>query len=478
MMVEYDYLDTLIDNYLDQDLGLVVAEYPGFQVTMHDLLIGINEAMKCIDEYALSQPRTIVLKGKNSKEILAWIFAAIKRRIPFCIEVDNARQSDSVSLPLSNYGNVLLVELKPGPSGCSLITSKNQGKHTLNGQYAYLVKTSGSTGSPKIIPISRYNLIQMLIAAKGHFSFVPGETWIWEHRPSFDLALWEIFGCILFKGKFIISPTPVAEWSKLEYKNIANFSPQHITLTPSELKKLGRLDDKISERFFREVKSILFCGERLGWDALRYLPNSITPSKVQIYNAYGPSESTIFCSVHLLTNRDMKLSSVPIGKPMGDMSFRINKPDNELCISGPQVFGGYLGNALEKSGEYATGDIVEKTQAGDLIFKGRLSGFLKINGERVDPSRTIAALLLEKEVLDAYLWVVSEPPFDQVLAAIKTDALDSINKRALREAISRAGVYPRPTRYIFLSSDEWPLTDRGKINYSQLYALIDRKNAE
>ncbi|AKK07194.1 hypothetical protein CMUST_14505 [Corynebacterium mustelae] len=119
---------------------------------------------------------------------------------------------------------------------------------------------------------------------------------------------------------------------------------------------------------------------------------------------------------------------------------------------------------------------LKKKETGDLIFKGRSSGFLKINGERIDPSRTVDILLSQKDVEDAYLWVVSCPPFDQVFAAIKTDGTSSIDKRTLRQVVSNSGVLPRPTRYIFLSPNEWPITDRGKIDHNKISELTNKEN--
>ncbi|AKK07195.1 AMP-binding enzyme [Corynebacterium mustelae] len=360
MRLERDYLELLVDNYLNQELDSIIAESQSSQTTIRDLSAKISEATAHMGKYNLSPSAFIVIRGVNSANLLAWILAAIKKRVPFCIESNDIKQADSVSAQLSEYGNVLVVELGSNSGNLSYITKKNQCKDFGNREWVYVVKTSGSTGVPKIIPISRSNLSSMLFAANEKLTLVSGETWLWEHRPSFDLALWEIFGCVLFKGKFIISPTPIAEWSVVEYRKIAEFSPQNITLTPSELKKIGQLDAATSQQFFEDARSILFCGERLGWDALRHLPSNVTPDEVQIYNAYGPSEATIFCSVHLLTSQDMALSSVPIGDPMGDMCLRVNISSGELFLSGSQVFEGYLGDGIVKTDEYATGDIVEK----------------------------------------------------------------------------------------------------------------------
>lgn len=477
MTMDNQYLDLIVNRYFEQDLDTIVVDDLDTQITLKELSSKVDHAAEKIEQNALTSSDFILLKGNNSVHMLAWILASLKQHVPFCVERISTTQADSAASQLSEFGGLLIVDLEYYKEKCTFISRSEQACALSEHQWAYVVKTSGSTGLPKIIPISRSNLTEMLLAANERFHFTPGETWLWEHHPSFDLALWEIFGCLNFIGSFIVSPVPISGWSLDEYKHIASCFPQNITLTPSELKRIAQLDDKTTELFFLRSKSILFCGERLGSDSLSQLPSSLLTRAINIYNAYGPSEATIFCSVHTVSPDEFEMSSIPLGKPLKNTSFRVSDDDGELYITGPQLFAGYLGS--EETGfDYPTGDLVEYTKSGELVFRSRASGYLKINGERLDPMPTIKALLSLPEVLDSYIWVNLKPPADQVIAAIKTDNPNSMDRRQLRSIVREANVRVRPIRYIFFSSNDWPITNRGKLHHIHLIASLQKESSQ
>lgn len=465
-----DFLDQIFANYLlaSPETACVFSESE--ELTRPQLRELVKEYLAVINSVVLGPEGFIVLRGNNSPVQLAWVFAAVLSHIPFCLESD---ENDTLSLNLLQYGPVLKVDTDSSHYSVFPARGKVKGQPS---QWAYIVNTSGSTGKPKLIPISRSNVKASLNAAQNTFPFTSKETWLWQHRLSFDLAIWEIFGAILFGANLNVVAVPVADWTGREVAFVADNLPQIITFTPSELKTLSTAGEDATQRVLAEAEALIFCGERLGWDSLQFLPSTALPDEILVYNAYGPSETTLICCTHRLSNRDLKLTSVPLGKPIGDTSFRISEQTGELFISGSQVFDGYLGTQKDWGDEYPTGDVVEDKGEGRLIFKNRVAGFLKINGERVDPYPTIEAICRLPGILDAHIWVKSDPPFDQVIAAVKTGEENPPGTRELRKVIKSAGVKVRPAKFVFVPSSDWPITKRGKLDHQALVKEIEERD--
>ncbi|MCR4612366.1 MAG: amino acid adenylation domain-containing protein [Bacteroidaceae bacterium] len=133
----------------------------------------------------------------------------------------------------------------------------------------------------------------------------------------------------------------------------------------------------------------------------------VPPTNYQLYNAYGPTECTIFTTIYPVRQYE---KNVPIGRPLDGCRLYVvdeqgrqveQGQEGELWVSGPQVARGYL-NRREKTaevfidnpfvtgddGEYAriykTGDIVRWLPDGNLQFVGRRDGQVKIRGFRIE----------------------------------------------------------------------------------------------
>ena len=464
-----DFLDDLCINYLRDSPGTPSIFSEHAELTRSQLAEIVSKCTDIINSSELTSGGFIVLHGANSPTQLAWVFSAILNRVPFCLESD---ESGNLSSTLLHYGDVLKVNTD------SFTYTFSKAKHEIKerpcrSQWAYIVNTSGSTGRPKIIPISRANLQAALESFQHFCSFPSDEAWLWEHRLSFDAALWEIFGAIRSNASLNITSSSVADWGRREISFLKDRPAQIVTLTPSELKSLSRLGENSIQHVLADVKSLIFCGERLGWDSLRLLPKWISPSRVRLYNGYGPSEATIICFIHQISESDFNLPSVPIGNPTGDTTFRIDELTGELFISGSQVFSGYLGVKNDWGKEYATGDIVETRDDGSIVFKNRIAGYLNVNGKRLDPRPTIEALCGLPEVIDAYIWAKNDPPFDQIIAAIKTDQVNQVDTKVLRSTINQAGVKVIPTKFHLVPANEWPITTRGKMDSRALIKKVE-----
>ena len=151
----------------------------------------------------------------------------------------------------------------------------------------------------------------------------------------------------------------------------------------------------------KSVHTLLVGGEAFPAGLARRLLNELL--QVRLYNMYGPTETTIWSTVHEL-NSNIDTDIIPIGRPISNTEVMVldasRKPvpigvDGELWIGGAGVSGLYLdrtdltaerfhSHPLKKGYIYRTGDRVRWRNDGLLEFRGRIDRQVKILGHRIE----------------------------------------------------------------------------------------------
>jgi amino acid adenylation domain-containing protein len=262
---------------------------------------------------------------------------------------------------------------------------------------AYILYTSGSTGRPKGVPVLHRNVCAYLSYVHERYGFTRDDVFSQTFDLTFDLSIFDLFtawGC----GGTLVCVPPQA------FAGLKEFVAHHgITVwfsSPSVISLIGRLRG-LNPGDLTSLRWSLFCGEPLlrhdaaDWQAAA--PRS------RVENLYGPTELTISCSVYRwapVTTPDLCVNDiVPIGTMHPGMRYMLlgpnGRPDpreGELCVTGTQMFPGYLdpadneGRFVEHEGQrwYRTGDIVRVLSSGDLAYLGRRDQQVKIRGVRVE----------------------------------------------------------------------------------------------
>ena len=153
----------------------------------------------------------------------------------------------------------------------------------------------------------------------------------------------------------------------------------------------------------KAVRIFSFGGEGFPKTELKKLFDTFQEN-ASFINVYGPTECTCICSSYEITPEDFTdLEGLPsLGKINENFSYLIRKSDEndefgELCLLGPNVGRGYLGDeertleAFElysdennfKKPLYRTGDLVSENN-GFLTFRGRIDNQIKHMGYRIE----------------------------------------------------------------------------------------------
>ncbi len=275
-----------------------------------------------------------------------------------------------------------------------------------NHDLVYILFTSGTTGIPKGVPITRLNLNSFVDAFEDFgFDINQHDKCLQMFELTFDLSVMSYLVPLLKGGCIYTIPK-----GKVKYSYIFELMNEHgLTIGLMVPSILHYLRPYFNEINCPQIRYSLFCGEALP-QGLTYEWSKCVPN-AKILNVYGPTEDTIFCT-HYTYQRDMDNKShhgiLSIGKAMkGTKTIIIDNNNNrvstgetgELCLGGSQLTPGYWNNE-EKNKEaffysdykgentkfYKTGDLCCSDDDGNIMYLGRLDNQIKVQGFRVELS--------------------------------------------------------------------------------------------
>lgn len=261
---------------------------------------------------------------------------------------------------------------------------------------AYILFTSGSSGRPKGVPVLHSNVAAYLRKIRARYDFSPDDVFSQTFGLTFDLAMFDLFAGWGAGGTVVSVPKHV-------YVSLPDFVAKHgITVwfsTPSMI-PLVRRGKGLRPGSLPGLRWSLFCGEALLVRDAAQWQEAAPGSRLE--NLYGPTELTISCGVHrfdLVRSPRLAVNGVvPIGTIHPGLQYMLIGAEDhcdgtgELCVTGDQMFPGYLDPAddthrfLEHAGRrwYRTGDLVRPVDVGELAYLGRADHQVKVGGFRVE----------------------------------------------------------------------------------------------
>ncbi|TYP74359.1 non-ribosomal peptide synthetase [Aquimarina intermedia] len=350
---------------------------------------------------------------------------------------------------------------------------------------AYVIYTSGSTGNPKGCVVLHKNLTNLYYGFLDVTGYSAQDVISCITTVSFDIFLTETIiplsigmSVVLVSSEDQKNPEKIAEIIIEEGVNIFQGTPSHFRIL---------LDSEVFNLALTRLRSILLGGETFPKEILSILRNTY---QGKIFNAYGPSETTVWSTVKEIS----KDSSISIGTPLVNtqlyvLDSNLNKTPfgfpGELYIGGDGVCNGYLYNeelssqrfiVLKNSKDpvYRTGDLVKYLPNGDLKFLGRVDNQVKLRGYRIELGE------IETKILSCYPYIkqtkvlVDESGnFKDLVAYVVASKMVDIE--ALRNEIKGSlPDYMVPAKILQLP--EFPLTPNGKIDTKRFPKFNDESD--
>lgn len=313
---------------------------------------------------------------------------------------------------------------------------------------ALVVRTSGSTGVPKDVLLSRDALRASAEATHARLGG-PGQ-WLLD-LPTSGVAGLQVLVRSVVAGT---SPVVVAEHIDLESALDALVGDRtYASLVPTQLHRLDR-DGRLG--VLARLDALLVGGAAVDPGLLVRAQDA----GVRVVRTYGMSETAGGC--------------VYDGVPLDGVSIRID--DGEVLVSGPTLFDGYAG--APRTGEwFATGDLGE-LEDGVLRITGRRDDVVKVGGSKVALPAVERAVRQVPEVADVAVVAVPDPEWGSRVVAfvVPSDAvcLDGLRPDALRDALVENGLERRWAPRDVVLVDALPLLPGGKVDRIGLRAQADR----
>ncbi|MEI7376658.1 class I adenylate-forming enzyme family protein [Dickeya chrysanthemi] len=341
---------------------------------------------------------------------------------------------------------------------------------------ACILYTSGSTGHPKGVMLSRRNMITAASSVAGYLQLRDDDRIMSFIPMSFDYGLYQVIMSALAQCTLIVEPD--FRRPLLSLQRMVMLRATVLPLVPTMLRLIAPLASRYNFSAIRTVTNTAAALHINDIDQLRH----IFP-QARIYSMYGLTEChrcTYLPPEYLATHPQSVGIAIPdtelwVVDDNGQRQTR--NATGELVIRGATVMCGYWRNE-EKSAEKLrpgllpgekvlyTGDICRLDEQGLLYFVGRQDEMLKSCGEKVAPKEVEAVLNRHPQVVQAAVIGVPHPIYgDEIIACLVTRG--DLNEKALaRWSKTQMESYMVPHRFRLMP--QFPLTPNGKINRSLL----------
>lgn len=419
----------------------------------------------------------VIVNHSHRYELIPIIYGILKAGKVY-IPVDNTGPLREIDLIRKKFADSIYIsEFESDIDITEIFCSEHKRIDYLENDLAYIIHTSGTTGLPKGVCVTRSNLNYIIRACQSFAPVTEEDCYLFSTRTTFDVSITEIFGFLYNGGSVYLYSVKNKNFYKELPKFISKFGITHVALSPSVLSILLKYINQNDLQCIDELKYLLIAGEEFKYELLTTVLEKL--KKVQVFNVYGPTEATVYATYFNVRNTDMTLKTlkkVPIGKPLPGVKSLII--DEELLIGGEGVAAGYYNDSEQTNAKfkkiegeifYHTGDIVEEVNSL-LIYRGRKDSQVQIYGIRVELGDIRAGISNIINDPERDIEVIYE---NNILILFYTGSrINNLRKILEKEMVS----YKVPSKYVNMA--EFPLTNSGKIDRKKLLEKADNYNNE
>lgn len=250
---------------------------------------------------------------------------------------------------------------------------------------ANVIYTSGSTGVPKGVCVTQLNITSNIDVLSRIYPVKDGSRLLQSCSQAFDVSVFEIF-FTWARGMCLCSAVNDTLFEDLE-QSIRMLEVTHLSMTPT-------VASMINPTNVPKVEFLVTSGEPMTEEVARKWVQ-------QLYQGYGPSETTNICSVKKMVTGDAirhlgytfeNTSAFVVAQ--GSMDIMPVGCVGELCFGGDQVAAGYLKmpeltsqkfiNHPQYGRLYRSGDMGRMLADGSLLIIGRVDDQIKLRGQRIE----------------------------------------------------------------------------------------------
>ncbi|RKR04570.1 amino acid adenylation domain-containing protein [Flavobacterium sp. 90] len=340
---------------------------------------------------------------------------------------------------------------------------------------AYIIYTSGSTGNPKGVEIGHQSLLNFLMSIQQEPGVCSNDILFSVTTSSFDISILEFFAPLISGATLYIANQDILSDPNFTILKIEEIQPTLIQATPSFYQMLFNADWQGN----KELK--VLCGGDLLSEALA---EKLINNSLEVWNMYGPTETTIWSSIKKITNPK---EASNIGKPINNTQFYIldsflnPKPigtSGAIYIAGDGLAKGYYKNDIltkekfiknpfnETSLLYETGDVGKWNDKGEIEFLGRNDNQVKIRGYRIELGDIEAQLNKIERIKDSVVIAKKGEQQEAFLVAYILKRAEVETEKIIATLKINLPYYMIPA--VIIPLEEFPLTPNQKIDRKSL----------
>nr|WP_244309107.1 AMP-binding protein [Pseudomonas duriflava] len=349
---------------------------------------------------------------------------------------------------------------------------------------AFILRSSGTTALPKLIPFSHQNLLAAAERWKAWFQLAPDNRCLCVSAPYYSHGLKVTILAPLLAGGSVAFPLSAATVDVQEW--FEDLQPTWYSAGPAIHQAIVDIARSRSGTFRHQLCFASSGGAPLSAEVKQDLQDVLG---IPILEHYGSSEAA---QIAANTPFPGESKAGTVGRPWPGSVLIVDESGaplasgqrGEILISGPTLMSGYLGDtslneAAFTNGWFRSGDIGSLDEEGFLTLHGRLREVINRGGEKVSLQEVDEALMRHPAVLEAAAFSMPHPRLGQdVAAAVVVRPEATVNAAALREFLRNELVYFKIPRRILIV-DQLPRGLTGKIQRQRLTeALIATKEQE
>ena len=473
--------------------GALALVHRDVELTYRDLDSQVRRLAQVLRDYEVRPGDLVGICLERSPDLVAALLATMYVGAAY-VPIDPTHPTDRIALILEDASPRLLIGTSASqerlgetdPERILLIDSAKRRiddampyeGEAIQSEIAYVIFTSGSTGRPKGVRVRHHGLATFLEAMASEPGLEETDRLLAVTTVSFDIAALEFYLPLTIGAAVHIADSQTA----MDGEALANLLTEAditvIQATPATYRILlqagwaGKPDLRV-----------LCGGEALSAE----LADALVPRVHSLWNMYGPTETTIWSTVHRVVATDPPIS---IGHPIrGTQTFVLNDDQHpvpigvpgELYIAGDGVAEGYHGrpdltaerfvpnpfSTVPRSTMYRTGDLVRVQQNGDLEYMMRADFQVKVRGFRIELGEIESVLEQHDQVLQAVVSTRRDRTGETSLVGYVVPATSKWDAGSVRDHLRhKLPTYMVPP--IVLPVEEFPLTPNGKVDRKAL----------
>ncbi|PCG82045.1 carbohydrate-binding protein [Streptomyces sp. WZ.A104] len=468
------------------DATALVAK--GGHVSYGELADLVADASHRLDRLGTTGGEPVGVPATKTPRTIALVLACLRRGVPVVLPSPTLPAASMQRL-LDRAGCRHVIHADDGgsaPAGAAPAPATPHGPDDI----AFVLTTSGSTGLPKLVPLSAGAVERFADWAAVQFDLGPGAATLNYAPLNFDLCFLDVWATLHHGGTVVLVDPAAATNGRHLLDAIDDNAVTVVQTVPMTYQLLVDAAGDAGRKL-PSVRHAMFTGDHMPTRYLARLPEVFPDSR--FYNIYGCTE-TNDSFLHEVDRNAIPADGVPLGTPLpgveavvlDDAGAVVTGPGRgELIVATPFQAARYLGADPQAPNPfvdapvgrppgsaarfYRTGDIVRRDGDGLLRLEGRNDHQVKVRGTRVNTSAVEQVLLDHDEVAEAVVIAVPDPVAGHVLhAVLRRVPGAAVGALGLRQHCAQhlpTAAIPSTLR---LSEAPLPRTSTGKVDRQSL----------